>query len=109
MSSERKAASAEFNRRIRGKILTVVYENQERQGTRFDHVHLHAFFERLHFDLSENELITLLQDLRERGYLIFDEVKDRRTHEVSIFRIQITPGGRDIVEEIEADKAVSIE
>lgn len=109
MTNQRRVASAEFKKRVRGKILVVVYENQERQETRFDHVHLWSFFERMHFDLSENELITLLQDLRERRCVEFEEVKDRRTGEVSIFRIQITPRGRDIVDGNEEDKAITVD
>lgn len=95
--------------RLRGEILKVVYQNQKQQGTRFDHLHLLDFFNELHYELSENELLTLLQDLGERGYMTFEQETNRRTGEVSFRKLQITPLGRDIILGFKTDGAVRIE
>lgn len=95
--------------RLAGRILCEVYENQKRQDSRYSHLHLHDFLEALHISVSENELITLLQDLKERGYLDFHQHKDRKTHEVFIREIQITPAGRDVALRRKTDDAVRIE
>lgn len=95
--------------RLRGVTLVEIYENQKRQAHRFDHLHLLDFLEALHFDISENEFITLLQDLSERHYITYESEKDRKTGDLFLRSLQITPAGRDIVLKIKKDEAIRIE
>ena len=100
---------AEAKRRLRGIVLQLVCENHERQGHRLDDITLHGALERLHYDVSRNELKAVLQDLSERGLLSFKEDKNKDTGKVSIRLIQIAPAGRDLVERSKADPAVEFE
>jgi hypothetical protein len=93
-------------KRLRGAILDLVCARHSAQQTRMDSVALWHAMITLGFDLGENELITLLQDLGERKYLNFEEKKNRYTNRTEISRIGITPTGRDLCEKTTDDKAV---
>ncbi len=95
--------------RLRGRILHLLYENQEEQGSRLESLVLHGVLDRLHFDISINGLHTLLQDLKDRSYVKFKQDKNKRTGEVILYHIQITAAGRDLLEGFEKDKAVELE
>ena len=95
--------------RLRGKILHLLYENQEGQRQRLDSLALHGVLDRLHFDISVNELHTLLQDLKDRGYVKYVQEKNKYTGMVSLNRIEITAAGHDLLEGFEKNKAVELE
>ncbi|MFQ5696272.1 MAG: hypothetical protein ACE5HB_09810 [Terriglobia bacterium] len=99
----------EVKRRLRRVILQLVYENQESQRHRLDDITLHSALDRLHHDVSRNGVRTVLQDLRERGFLRFVSEKNVDTGKVALRKIEITPGGRDIVEGTKQDPAVEPE
>jgi hypothetical protein len=88
-------------REMRATILQIVYDNHFGRGSRLRLTPLHGALERLFFDVSEDELVTVMEDMQERGYLTFtrDEKKWRKSRELVIGEIQITPKGRDLVED----------
>jgi hypothetical protein len=102
-------SNAQMKRRLRGKILALIYENHEAQRTRLDDITLAGVLERLGFDVYGNLVRELLQDLGERGCLQFNQDKNRITGEVSIRQIQILPRGRDVIEKTISDAAVDVE
>jgi len=108
MANEKRAADTLHQRKIAGKALQFVFDNHRRQQHRLDHLDLLQLFTDLFFDVSENLLLTLLQDLGERGYLSFKEEKNK-DDELRLRFIQITPAGRDIVRGFKKDDAVWIE
>lgn len=109
MASEKRILEARFERRMAGRILTLVMRNHVLQHSRLDHLDLLSVMsEDLHYDISENLLLTLCQDMEERGYLKFEQEKDK-DNVVSLRRIQITPAGRDIARGIKSDDAVQID
>lgn len=91
-------AMAEARRRLRGEILELVCEGHDAQHSRFTDAILWGVLQRLKYDCSQNEVATLLQDLKARGLLEFNQEKRGRSNEVRITLIQITPRGRDLVE-----------
>lgn len=109
-------------RRLRGAILDVLYQRHRAQKSRLDAVMLFAVMRRdLLYDIGLNDVVTILQDLRERGCVQFTEHrvgKDGRpvslgdpqptpTAEVIISKVQITPRGRDLVERnVEKDPGI---
>ncbi len=101
--------NAQVKRRLRGKILALIYENHESQRMRLDDITLAGVLERLGFDVYGNLVRELLQDLEERGCVKFNQEKNRATGEVSIRQIQILPRGRDVIEKTSADPAVDVE
>jgi hypothetical protein len=98
--------SADAMKRLRGQILELVSENHQAQRTRLELITLWGVLVRLGFDVGRDDVITLLQDLREREYLRFDSAKDKWSNRVEISKIEITPAGRDLLEGTSVDKAV---
>lgn len=98
---------AENIRTLRGTILQIVYDNHLKRNSRLRLTPLHGALERLFFDVSEDELVTVLEDLQERSCLTFtrDEAKWKKSREVVIGEIQITPKGRDLVEDVPGVRA----
>lgn len=95
------------NKRTRGVIIEVLYTRHAAQQHRADHVLLWHILLDLGCDVGEDDVITQLQDLADRGYLTYQESRDRRTRRVGISTIQLTSKGRDLREETIKDPAVS--
>ncbi|MGH7936715.1 MAG: hypothetical protein ACREF8_06875, partial [Chthoniobacterales bacterium] len=108
-TEEHMSLSPQHKRRLRGMILKLVYENHEAQNHRLDDVTLTGVLERLQFDVYVNAVRELLQDLGERGLLSFKQERDRTTGRISIRQVQISPKGRDLVENTTSDPAVEVE
>lgn len=102
------SAAVEHVKRIRGVILELVNEGHQSQSSRLNDVMVWALLQKMLYDVGQNDVVTILQDLQERGYLKFKEEKDRRTNVVRISLIQITPEGRDLLEGTEPDPAVTV-
>lgn len=87
-------------RQLRATILQIVYDNHFNRASRLRLTPLHGALTQLFFDVSEDELVTVMEDLQERECLTFarDEKKWRKSRELVIGEIQITPKGRDLVE-----------
>jgi hypothetical protein len=92
-------ADVEQIKRLRGVTLTLVYSRHREQQSRMDHVMLWAMLRKLQHDVGLNDVVTVLQDLKDRGMVTFEQTKDKKTNEVRISLLQITPLGRDLVEE----------
>jgi transcription initiation factor IIE alpha subunit len=99
----------QLKRRLRGVVLKLIYENHEAQKHRLDDVTLTGVLERLQFDVYVNLVREILQDLRERGLISYDGQRDRMSGSHAIRKIQITPGGRDIIEKTSSNPAVEVE
>ncbi len=103
-----KALDTETVRRLRGEILELVYEGHHAQRSRLTDLILWGVLKRLQYDVSQNDVLTTLQDLSDRKYLSFTEDRNERTGVVRITQIQITPSGRDLVEGTKSDLAVHV-
>lgn len=94
-------------RRLRGAVLTVLCANHNRQGHRLDDVLLGGALQGLLFDISSNDVLTILQDLKDRDYVRYVQRRNWLTGRMYCEQIEITARGRDLVEEnIKADPAV---
>lgn len=96
----------EQNKRLRGAILEILNTRHANQQSRLDHIALWHVMNDLRFELSEDELLFLLQDLYDRDLVKYDETKDRKTGRVDIFRLQLTPAGRDLCEGTTTNPAI---
>lgn len=91
-------------KRLRGLILELVYNGHRMQESRLDDLSLWGLVQDLGYsDVSKNDVVTLLQDLRDRKYLAYLQKRDTRTGLVEIKEIEITPTGRDLVEKSAAE------
>jgi len=105
-----KIIDSEVVRNLRGVLLQMVYDNHREQKPAPSVVVLCGALERLGWaDLSLNQLVTVLQDLKQRGYLSFTENRDRRSGRLDLVGIAITPAGRDLVEGTREDVGVGME
>ena len=93
-------------KRLRGVIVEVLYGRHQAQQSRVDHVALWHIVRDLGCDVGEFDVVTQLQDLSDRGYLKYEERKDRRTNRLDISLIQLTSRGRDLREETVVDPAI---
>ena len=93
-------------KRLRGMIVEVLYDRHAQQQHRIDHVILWHILQDLGRDVSENEALTALQDMSDRGYVRYEQTKDRKTGAVNVYLIQLTARGRDLREETISDPAV---
>jgi hypothetical protein len=97
------------SKRLRGMILELLQTNHDEQKSRFDSTMLWSALVRgLGFDASENDVITMLQDLRGRSYISYTEIKNQRRGEYRIVQIELCPKGRDLLEGTISDPAVEV-
>ena len=99
---------ARKNTRYRGVILQVVYNNHADQMARMDDLELWGFLQGVNVHIGQNAVLSLLQDLRERGYLKFVDKQNRISGRTEISLIEICSPGRNLVERIAVDPAVLI-
>lgn len=86
-------------RRMRGAMLMVLCGNHNRQAARMDDVSIGRALMSLLFDVSANEVVTVLQDLKDREYVRFVPRRNSLTGRTYLEQIEITARGRDLVEE----------
>lgn len=93
-------------KRLRGMLIELVNGRHVAQQSRADHVMLWHMARDLGCDVGENDVVTALQDLFDRGYVRYTEDKDRKTNSVRITLVQLTPAGRDLLEGTKAEAAI---
>jgi hypothetical protein len=95
-------------KRARGLILDFVYRNHWQQKSRLDHITIWGDLRDLGFQVSENDVLTLLQELKSGGYLQYREKETRKDGEFLILEIEITADGRKVIEKDKIDPLVAI-
>jgi DNA-binding PadR family transcriptional regulator len=100
---------AEFNRRLRRAILDILRDVEKNQTALLDAITLTGVLERLHYDVSVNEIRSLLQDMQERGLIEFQKFKDKETGKIRLQKIKMLPRGRDVLDGIEKEPAVDMD
>jgi hypothetical protein len=90
---------------LRGLILTMVYINHKRQRHRLTSTVIHGTVAREGYQFAKNDVITAIQDLGDRGYLRFRQVRDS-DNGLFLEAIEITAQGRDLVDRRFDDPAV---
>ena len=95
-------------RRHRGLVLQLAHTNREDQLSRMDDVELWGALLDLRIEVGQNTVLSLLQDLKDRGYLRFDESRDRLTGRMRCRKIELCGAGCDLVEHTRTDEAVLI-
>lgn len=93
------------NKRTRAVIVELLHRRHTEQKARVDHVNLWHMLNDLGCDVGENEVLTMLQDLFDRGYVTFHEEKNRYTRRAEISQVQLTSKGRDLLEGTITDPA----
>jgi hypothetical protein len=97
------------SKRLRGMVLELLQTNHDQQQSRFDSSMLWSALVRgLGFDASENDVITVLQDLEGRGYVRYEEIRNQRLGIYRIVKIELCPKGRDLLEGTITDPAVEV-
>jgi hypothetical protein len=96
-------------KRLRGVLLKLLCTNHDEQASRFDSSALwSALIGGLRFDVPLNDVHTALQDLKARGYVTFEQRKDKKNGDIFITLIELCPKGRDLLEETITDPAVEL-
>ena len=90
-------------KRHRGVILQFIDSNHFQQLSRMDDVEMWGLMMDMGYRVGQEYVITLLQDLGDRGYVRFAPETNRLTGRTHLKQIQITPQGRDLVTRTGAD------
>jgi len=94
-------------RRLRGQILMLLCARHNTQGHRLDDVAVAHALQSLAFEVSIQDVVTILQDLADRRYVRFQPRRNMLTRRVYLEKIELTAAGRDQVEEnVSTDPAV---
>src|SRR3989304_1641916 len=93
---------------MRGTGLKLTYQKHELQEHRSRDETLLIALDQLSFNVHLDLVRELIQDLGDRDYLKFNSTRNRKTGEMVISEIQLTPDGRDLVERIRTDQAVEV-
>ena len=94
-------------KRWRGVILELVYDGHRKQQSRLDYLSLWGLMRDLGHDVGLNDVITLCQQLRDRGHMTYREERNRFTNQVELYELQISPKGCDLIEKnVPADPAI---
>lgn len=101
--------SVEQTKRLRGKVLELLYRHERRQEQPLDHISLWGALRAYLARLNRNQVREVLVDLAERGYVRYHGLEDEETGYVAFQEIKITPAGRDLVEKTSKDAAVRVE
>jgi hypothetical protein len=94
--------------RLRGIVLELVNLNHRQQSSHMDGIMLWGLLDKIGFSVGQTDVLTVVQDLADRGYLICEQKKNNWTGRTQISKIGITPAGRDLVERTKEDRAVLI-
>jgi hypothetical protein len=89
----------ERSRRLRGQILLLLRARHNVQASRYDDVGVTHALQSLAFEIGIGDAVTILQDLEGRGYVRYVQRHDSVTGRVYLEKIELTPAGRDQVEE----------
>jgi hypothetical protein len=96
-------------KRLRGRILLLLCTNHDDQESRLDSSALWSvLFNRMRFDVSRDQVLTCLQDLKGRGYIDFIQQRDYDKGKTYIVMIELCPKGRDLLEGTIEDAAVEL-
>ncbi len=107
MMTMRNELTPKFARKLRGQILILLRGRHNMQGHRLDDIELARALQSLTFEVGINEVVTIVQDLEDRGYVRFRSRHNSLTGRVYLDKIELTAAGRDQVEEnVTIDPAV---
>jgi hypothetical protein len=99
-------------RQMRGDILKLLKGRHDSQMSRMDDIALtHALQSLAYQRIGVFTIVTLLQDMRDRGFVRYEESRDWNTGRVYLVKIELTAAGRDQVERtpgVKRDPAVAL-
>ena len=96
MNATQRSASM---KRWRGVIVELVYDGHRKQESRMDALVLWGLMRDLGHDVSQNDVLTLCQDLKKMGFLDFQQERLPLNNEVRISQIELTGDGLLLAEQ----------
>ena len=95
-------------KRHRGMLLRFAYDNHNDQHSRLDDQAMWGVMMGMGVTLGQNEVITMLQDLCDRGYMRCKSKMNVITGRVQLREIELTHKGRDLVDGVTDDAAITV-
>ncbi len=93
-------------KRFRGAMLMLLCEGHNAQRSRMDDVAMAHALQSLAWDIGLNDVLTVLQYMRGRGWVGYREWRNRVTNRLELSQIELLPDGRDLVEGISRSELV---
>lgn len=85
-------------RQLRGIVLRLIYVNHQTQGERLNSTLIWAVVQREGYRFERDNILYVLQDLRDRNYVRYESMDDEERDREFIYQIEITADGRDLMD-----------
>lgn len=94
-------------RKFRKEILRILSVRHGQQRSRMDDVLLTKTLRDLAWEVDLNDVITILQEMKQRGWVNFRQIRSLYARGVQLLELEILPLGQDIFDGIIQDPAVA--
>ena len=95
-------------RRFRGEVLMMLSTQHGAQKSRLGDVQLYAALQTIGLqDVELRDVVTICQEMRGRGWVTYEQLKNPTTLREELHRIEICPEGQDLVDQTTRHNAVS--
>jgi hypothetical protein len=95
-------------RKFRGEILRILSVRHGQQRSRLDDVLLTKTLRDLAWEVDINDVVTILQEMEQRGWVAFRQIKSIYARKMQLLQIEILPAGQDIFDGILSNPAVEV-
>jgi hypothetical protein len=95
-------------KQFRGEVLRMLAVRHGLQQSRMDDVALCHALRSLSWEIDINDIVTILQEMKGREWVDFQQIKSIYTRRAELSQIEITPAGQDLVDQTTTHPAVEI-
>jgi hypothetical protein len=93
-------------RKFRKEILRILSVRHGQQRSRMDDVLLTKTLRDLAWEVDLNDVITILQEMKQRGWVNFRQIRSIYARGVQLLELEILPLGQDVFDGIIPDPAM---
>lgn len=93
-------------KRFRGEVLRMLAVRHGQQMSRMDDVALCHALRSLAWDIDINDVVTILQEMKQRDWVGFRELRSIYSSRRELSQIEILPDGQDLVDQTTTNPAV---
>lgn len=93
-------------KKFRGDILRLLAIAHDKQRSRMSDTEICVNLKALAIDCELPDVVTILQEMKDRDWVTFRQIKNIFPRRVQLLEVQILPDGRDLVEQTTENPAV---
>jgi hypothetical protein len=96
----------DMKKRFRGEVLRMLAVRHGQQQSRMDDVALCHALRSLAWEVDINDVVTILQEMKQREWVTFRFIKSIYNRRTEISQIEIMPAGQDLMDQTTTNPAV---